>query len=136
MTKPIRNIFLCGTSLFLGGILYVLFRENTHISQIAANIPFVRILQAWFNPIRCDFLSYYLPDLIWAFSLASGLQAVFPSGVKAFLLCGILAFLCSTVWEVLQFCHIIPGTGDLLDIALCFCGSALSTILNLKERTV
>lgn len=135
MTKQIRNILLCGISLFLGGILYVLFRENTYIFQIAEKIPFVHILRVWLNPIRCDFLSYYLPDLIWAFSLASGLQTVFPADVRDSLLCGIFAFLCGAVWEVLQFCHIISGTGDLLDIALYFCGSALSTILNLKERT-
>ena len=133
LTKQRTNFFICISSLILGGILYILFRENTHIGKLFAQIFPLTILKALLKPFASNLLCFHLLDFLWGLSLGCGLQTILMLKRKRVLLCGLGVFLCGAIWESLQFLDVVSGTGDYWDIVSYFLAGALCITFNLKE---
>jgi hypothetical protein len=102
----------------VGGGLYIVFRPQTHIAEFARGLlPITNNIFTKAETLDCNFIKYYLPDFLWAFSFNCGLNALFNSK-KAMLINGCVVFLISILWETAQQFKIISGTGDLIDIAM------------------
>lgn len=132
MSKRQKNILRCLGALVLGAILYILFRKNTWVAHLFDGIGFVRCLRSMVQSISLNWLRFYVPDLLWAFALSCGIQAICVpkrGGVPA---CALSAFICGLVWEFLQWSHVVSGTGDLWDVLMYLTGSVLSILINIK----
>lgn len=134
MSSRRKNILMSAVSLYTGFVLYVLFREDTYIAKGFSFLPWVTFLQIWLAPKAPSFVKYHLQDFIWAFSLSCGLLAVVGSAKKQAFFCAVTAFFCGLLWEFLQYCKIVSGTGDLWDVLMYLAAGAVSVILNLEER--
>ena len=133
MSKRIINL-ICGFSaLGIGGILYVLFREETIIARLVRDLPFIELVRSVVSVYSCSYLMYYVPDFLWAFSLGSLLIAIPGNGEKA-IYCGIFAFICGFLWEILQYYRIVNGTFDWVDIIMYLLAGLLCILINYKER--
>ena len=83
MSKRIINL-ICGfCALGIGGILYVLFREETIIARLVSDLPFIELVRSVVSAYSCSYLMYYVPDFLWAFSLGRLLIAIPVNGEKA-----------------------------------------------------
>ena len=134
MARQYTNIIISAASLFIGCLLYVLFREDTYIGNIFSHLPFITALRIWVSPISCNCVKFYFGDFLWGLSLGFGLQVFFTSRTAEILLCGCVTFLCGLIWEYLQFCGIISGTGDFWDIVSYFCAGTICIIFNLRRE--
>ncbi len=134
MSKRMINYFLGLLSLFFGFLLYLLFRENAHISKFLGQIITLDYIRSSVAAWGCNFTKYYLPDFLWAFSLSCLLQAVSPPSVKNTVICCFTGVMYGSIWELLQWLGIINGTGDWLDVIMYFSGSSLSLLINFKEK--
>lgn len=63
-------------------------------------------------------VNYNLSDGIWAYALQSCILIVWDRKINIFWV--ILTFLFSLTFELLQYLHVIRGTGDVLDILAYF----------------
>lgn len=134
MSMRKKNTLLSSTALVVGGLLYLLFRENSYIGLLFVKCDVVSLLRSWLRPLSCDFTRFFLPDLLWGFSLSCGLLAIRGVGWKNVLLSGGIAFGCGCCWELLQYHGIVNGTGDPLDVFMYLLGCCLYFLLNLKEK--
>ena len=132
--KKRSNIYISIASLLAGGILYVLFRENSYLGKLFAQCTVIIRLKALTSPLDSDLSKFHLPDFLWGLSLGCSLQAALGMKGYGILICGFVPFLCGALWECMQFFGIIPGTGDYWDIVSYFLAGAICIIINLKER--
>lgn len=133
MSFRIKNILLSIAALLLGVLLYVLFRPTTVVSLLFGRIWWVSELQTELQSVPADFLRYYLPDLLWAFSLSCGLHAVILPDQRETLACGGLAVICGIVWELLQKFNAVQGTGDWVDVVMYFLAAIASILINQRR---
>ena len=134
MSKRTVHILLSSTAHILGGMIYVLFRENTYIAVFFRQIPPVFSLQNMLRSANFAFLKFYFPDFLWGFSLCCALHAIFTPGLKGSILCCFAAVLCGAVWEGLQFCSLFSGTGDWWDVVMYFFAGICCLFIHNKER--
>ena len=125
-----QNFMLCMISLAVGGMLYLLFRETSYVSVYMARWIDLSVLHSTFGGAP-GFFRYLLPDMLWSFSLSCGMLAIMEPEGRCYW--GITGFVLGSVWELLQYCHLITGTADGLDLLMYFTGSLLSIIIN-KRR--
>lgn len=133
MSLRTKNALSSLTALALGGSLYILFRSGSYIGNAASAFGLVACLREYLRPLSCEFLRFYLPDMLWALSLACGLVTIW--GQRP-LCCAGLAFALGCLWELMQAVGIVNGTGDLLDVMMYLLGGAICVQINLKERTM
>lgn len=136
MSKRMMNLFLGLLSLFIGFASYLLFRENTFISGVFAGLNALEHIRTYFEIFSCDFLKYYFPDFLWAFSLSCLLEAFCARTVKGTVICCFTAIACGSIWEALQWFRLLSGTGDCLDIIMYLLGGILCLLINTKEKRV
>jgi hypothetical protein len=132
-----KNILLCFGALVLGALVYILFRPNTHIAHLFDGFPVVIQLREGSFFLSLSNFDYYVPDLLWSFALSCGIQAICePEKTKCYV-CALVALSCGVAWEILQWCDVVSGTGDFLDILMYLAGSVLSILINIKgeQRT-
>lgn len=129
MSNKIVNIILSIVTLFLGGTIYILYRENSYISNFIENFIDLTILRNTFKLLECKFIKYYLIDYLWALSLVSGLNTLFITKKETLRIC-LFVFILGTIWEVLQFFNIISGTGDIIDIFMYLAAVITAVIIN------
>lgn len=127
------NITLSIFALFLGGAIYILFRENSYISNIIELFLDLSFMRNVFNPFECDFIKYYLIDYLWALSLISGLNSLFTTKKETLLIC-LFVFSLGGIWEILQFLNIISGTGDIADIFMYLAAVITTVIINYSNK--
>lgn len=125
------------TTLLLGGLIYILFRQETLqmfgwfdsinllgiISELRElTIPMKKYLPEWFI--------YSLPDGLWVFSYVSGLMLVWDNHINKsnFFWIILIPFL-SLSSEFVQFYNLIPGTFDLMDMTFYLIGAVLPIII-------
>jgi hypothetical protein len=70
----------------------------------------------------------YLPDGLWAYAFLSCNLLIWHRSVNLFWV--FLVFLVAFSFEVLQYLHIIPGTGDIKDVFTYFLAFAIALLLN------
>lgn len=117
-------------SLTVGAGFYILCRENSYLSAFvgsAINVPAVEA-----DP-HIEFLSYYVPDFCWAFSLSGILSSVFCDKPKGAYICCMAAAAAGILWEFLQYIKFVSGTGDVVDAFLYILGG-LTFLLIFKKR--
>ena len=125
-----KYIALCITSLAIGGMYYILFKNNTVLENIICNYFDIIPLKSKMPKIESSFLQYHFNDMLWAFSLQCGLCAIFaPTATKQKTLISLSVILLGILWETAQHFGITNGTGDLLDVLSYLCGSAFSLII-------
>lgn len=134
MSARRQNILLSVLGLATGGLLYLLFRETSYVGQFFGNSPVIATLRSLVKPLSCDVIRYYLPDLLWGFSLSCGVLAILAPTGRLCILWAYTGFFCGVVWELLQSLHLVSGTGDLLDMAMYLLGSGICMLINLKRR--
>ena len=126
--------FGCILSICTGTLIYALFRENTYISNIIMCFVDLTFLKSIFICLENSFTKYYLPDFLWAFSLSCGLCVILnpKKNIDVFLYSGI-SFFFGLIYEILQICKVINGTGDIIDIALYFLASLTVSLISLRR---
>lgn len=130
-----KQSLLIGILLLLaGGIIYILFREETHIAGIFNNISAISAVRQSLGSFSDnDFLRFYFPDYLWGLSLCCCLLAIcIPEGIGIYA-CGGTAILTGIVWELLQYLYIVSGTGDIVDVGM-YIFAGLTGILVYKRR--
>jgi hypothetical protein len=80
-----------------------------------------------------DVLSNHLPDGLWAYAFISSLLIIWDRQAGAFWIS--IAFLVATCFEMLQYYHIIDGTGDVYDIAIYYLFFGIALLLNNSFKT-
>ena len=124
----------CIFSLFLGAVIYALLREEAYISQIVAVYVDLSRVKNAFILLDNDFVKYYLPDYLWAFSLCCGILIISnPTSKKEVLCYSSITFWVGTLYEILQKVKLIGGTGDVIDIILYFLAALTVSIIYIKE---
>lgn len=134
MSKRRRNILLCVGGLMVGGVVYILFRENAYISELFNELPLILFIRSALGSRIGIWISFYLPDCLWGFSLACGIQAICQPKRGGLFISAFTAFVCGLIWELLQWGNLVSGTGDLWDVLMYFLGSTLTIFINIKER--
>lgn len=132
--KRTKYLVLGSAVLLLGFVIYILFRENTHISKLVLAKIDVSLIKEIFYFFDNDFVKYYLPDFLWAFSLNCLLHAIYLPNVKVSIKCSLVAFLIGVLYEVFQCLNIVSGTGDLLDVLLYLLAVVTVLLINQKGR--
>lgn len=76
MSKRQRNILMCAGGVLVGAVLYILFWKEAYVSRLFNSLPCVAGLRRFFGGRWGGWLSFYVPDFLWAFSLSYGIQAI------------------------------------------------------------
>lgn len=130
--RKIRETFILNSviALFLGAIIYLLFREDTFFSNhVRRYVSFPKVLtNALPNEIGV-FIKYYLADMAWAYALTFAVGAVFEGDNGQLLLSGIISLGFEALVEEFQKTRWIPGTFDWKDVALEAAASVFALIL-------
>jgi hypothetical protein len=74
------------------------------------------------------FIRNEIPDGLWAYSLISVILIIWQRKIKAFWICATLLFF--LLFELLQYFHVINGTGDWQDVVIYFCFSYIALASN------
>lgn len=123
-------------SLIIGSSAYVIFRDNTYLSLFISEIFSIKIPWNNLDSPLYGFVSYYLPDLLWALSLCCGLFAIFYPNRKMMFFSAITTFLYGMIWEILQYYGFTSGTGDIYDVIMYLTACIIAvTIYEKKEKT-
>lgn len=118
------------TALILGGLLYVLFRENTYIARHMAYAFSLDKVRAGLKFLNCGFIRYYLPDYLWGFSLCSIFFAIYSPDILKEVFIAISIFAYGLIWELMQFYKVVSGTGDLVDVFMYLLAVVTVVIIN------
>ncbi len=132
MKKRCYNIILCCVSLIIGTTLYIVLRPNTFVAQFFDNLVNINSIRNYFAVFELQFCKYYLPDLLWAFSLCCGLLSIFNVSYTSLVWCSSISFVYGLTWEILQHLNITKGVFDFFDIAMYLIAVILSVLLNIK----
>lgn len=132
MSKRLRNILACSSAIAIGALLYILFRRNTYIACLFESIPMVVYARRLTERYSGDLFRYYFPDFLWCFSLSCGIQTIYVPQKRGVLLSACIAFTCGVLWEIMQWCGMVSGVGDVHDVVMYLMGAILSILINLK----
>ena len=132
MTRRRMNLIVGISALIFGAFIYIFVRVDTHISKIVCDFFGISIANQ--VPILCnwDFVRYYLPDALWAFSLASFVQVILSEFAYSKIISGLIAISCGVAWEFFQLLNVVSGTGDLMDVLMYLLAGLLSIYINRK----
>lgn len=133
MSRQKTNLIFGVSALVIGALIYILFRSDTYISKIASKFLGIRNIQNRLSLLNSNLIKYYLPDFLWAFSLACMLQVSLKELSFGRMVSGFVAIACGVIWECLQALDVISGTGDLWDVAMYLLAGLLSIYINYKE---
>ncbi len=123
-------------TLIAGLIVYLFFREPSHISEIIDSLLPITFLGNSNGFAEYQLLKYWLPDFLWAVSFSAWLHIALSPGLKGSVFCFVTVSLTGIVFEIFQNIDVISGTADVLDIIAYISASALMSIiyLFLKEK--
>ena len=134
MSQRLFYAILSTVSLLIGAILYLLYRENTHLSLFFNECFILKSMRQCAKEIENDFLKFYFPDFLWAFSLSFGLMFVFKPKFWGGLICCLTSFLYGMLWETLQALGYIRGTGDFWDVVMYLMASLIAALIFRMRR--
>lgn len=113
-----KEVFLSVFSLILGLLIYIFFRKGTYIHTfLKLNDVFNLADSSFFGS---DFIKYFLPDFLWAFSLSNAFIAISNKTKKEVIVIGFVVIILAVLWEVLQLFEIVSGTFDWIDCFIYF----------------
>jgi len=120
-------------ALFLGGIIYVLWRQDSLIMfrwfdalHLRAQVHSIRIYAEPYAAVLPRWVIFSLPQALWLFSGVLLLSSIWGNdthnGMQLWLV--ILLTMAFGI-ECLQYLHWVPGTFDEVDVGLLIAGCAL-----------
>lgn len=123
-------------SLLAGLLIYLFYRPNSYISILLQRYVSFDLNLGLFDVFNNKFIKFYFVDYLWAFSLSCGLHLIFmPRRIGTYAITAVV-FLYGMIYEVLQLCSIIDGTGDILDVLLYALAGITVNIINLQRRNL
>ena len=131
-----KNLFLffnISFPLSIGLAIYVFCYQNTYINTTIENILGFSLPYFYFDNAFHRFLTCWVCDILWAYSLTFALFFCFKSFNKSWLITCILSISFSIVIELLQLVDIINGTFDIWDIVMEFSAIIIAVIILKKE---
>ena len=139
-----KKTMLAGLPLFLGGLIYLLFRPGSlrifmwlDLAGLREPLELLRVHTLQLVPLMPEWSIYSLPNGLWAFSYAFIITATWwkqPSRLKQIWLLSLPAV--GLGYELLQFAGAIPGTFCYQDLLFCTAGIAagFAAAINLERR--
>ena len=109
MSNRLIYAVFCIATLSLGGLLYVLFRENTYIAVLFDGSELFEKIRDMTQHIVNDFFKFYFPDYLWGLSLCFGLVLVFDPQVLGEIICCSVSFCYGVMWECMQLFGVLNG---------------------------
>lgn len=123
-------------SMLLGCLIYLFFRHDIILSNLEESFDIFSTIRQFVyietdNTWFWSFLKFYIPDLLWAYSLAFCGYIGFRKHTATIL----LPLVSCTFIETAQQLNIMHGTADVLDIAIEVFGILLAmTVVNLSDK--
>ena len=140
--KPILKIFFCSIlPLFLGGMIYILFRSTSLLMfswfEILGVNSYITLFREHINlPAKFSWIIFSLPDALWVFSFTCMMAIVWQNRLSfQSLLWIFLAPAIGILSELCQALSIVPGTFDYSDLALIIMASFLAIYCTLIKPT-
>lgn len=109
----------CFIPLFIGGLIYILFRSNTlnmfnwfetlGMDQIIKDLRGLFLL---LKPNIPEWVYYSLPNALWVYSFTSGILLIWGKSLTFWLITPVLF---GVLVEFAQYFQIFPGTADIMD---------------------
>ncbi len=109
--------------------MYVFFRGNTYVSILLEKVGIAKLGEISVSNRFLIYLSFYLPDFLWALGLCCDFFVIFNNGFREAVICGAISFLCGSLWEVLQYANVVKGTGDTFDIIMYLIAVIIALLL-------
>lgn len=131
--KRIALMLISISSLFVGLMIYLVFRQNTYLHCYFfaefCSYAYLNVERNWIT----DFIRYYLPDFLWAFSFGAALTAVSYSHNRIVLiLFSAVSFLIGVLFEFVQYFGIVNGTFDYFDVLMYAVAALTCAAINIK----
>lgn len=130
-----RILFLTvsAVSLFLGLLIYVLFRSGTYIHLFLNSIDsFDEFLTLKYNNYFTCFLKYYFADFLWGISLSCFLSAVSDkSNLKRIVANSTIPVVLGVLLEIFQNAGLINGTADFCDVLMYVAAGLFHAVINI-----
>lgn len=115
--QEVKYFILGFLALFLGLLIYLFLRPNTHISRFLLSFFSIDVPNV-FSVIDNSFFKFYLVDYLWAFGFSCWLKCIFVEKPNGTLWCMFIVSFVGIAYEVMQYLGVISGTGDVLDCLL------------------
>jgi hypothetical protein len=129
-------IIHCLTPLFLGGLLYILFRSTTlrmfkwfTLLGIHNTINYARKCTFKLKNEVPNWTYFSIPDGLWIYSFTSAILIYWHNDNQKTKLWLLIPFTTGILIEVLQGLKLFPGTFDYLDLTFSVLGLSLSKII-------
>jgi hypothetical protein len=133
-----RDLLAVGGPVFLGGLIYLLFRPSTVVFfrwleplQLGGLFGVARTVAEPINPLIPGFMVYSLPALLWTFSFTYAVGRLWAGDswcIRAIMLALVLAV--SVLFEIGQALGWVSGIFDMNDLLATLAGFLLSIVLN------
>ncbi len=140
-------------TLLLGGLIYILFRQDTlkmfswfdniNLSTVISKLRLRTVPLSGHFP---NWFLYSLPDGLWLFSYLSGFLVVWDNVISKHNIYWLLSIpMVAILSEIGQFFEIVPGTFDIFDLLFYILGTILPILIftnskkylnNLLENTI
>lgn len=114
-----KNVFIIISccSLAFGGAVYLIYRENTYISNFAEMFIKLDIIRSFRPFANSVFVNGYLCDYLWELSFTSALNYLFYKEEKRYIIYPFVLF-CGIIWEIAQLKGFVSGVFDFADIIM------------------
>lgn len=133
MNYKMLTIIHCLLPLFIGGLLYILFRSSDLKMFQWLNFFGFKNLILQVRSYLCEVKNgipswtyFSLPDALWVYSFTSSLLIYWHNDKKKYFWI-VLPLSLGVFIEIVQYCKLFPGTFDFLDLLL----TSLSFIISL-----
>jgi len=109
-----KSIFFITVSLFVGALIYLLFRPPLSWVPNIWGWDKAIIDISWLPSFVSGFILFHLSDILWALAFAETIYVI----KRSLYLAVSISFISTTTFETLQFVGIVRGTGDIWDVIL------------------
>ncbi len=134
MSKKVLFALIGIISLCLGGLIYVLFKETTYVSQVVSDLISLDKIKHHLDFFNNEFVKNYFTDFLWALSLSCFLFCIYEPNLKSSIAISGFVFLFGSLWEILQWMNCINGTGDFFDILMYFTAGITTISINQRSK--
>ena len=121
-------------SIIVGLFIYLIYRPETYISKLILSYIEFQFYKYKIPVLNNNFIKFYFPDYLWAFSLSCGLHLIFKPKQLNTAYCTILVSIIGLMYELLQWVNFINGTGDFIDIIFYTLAGFTVNIINFKKE--
>jgi len=130
-------------TLLLGGLIYILFRQDTlkmfswfDNINVSAAISELRLCTVPLSGHFPNWFLYSLPDGLWLFSYLSVLLAVWDNVISKHNIHWLLLVPMIAIFsEIGQLFEIVPGTFDIFDLIFYLLGTVLPILIFTNSKT-